>query len=156
MNNLPPWDLISLSDDRTISSMISSRCHPVRAIVNGATCVVYSSLKKDELKWIKAHYPDILRVIGEDGQPSFEVTVDDTMPGSVEDNLVVFGAPVSAEGYATITILVDPEAENVEDLVMEKFREPLQHLAEIEESIFMILKRQNKNDYLLRTQIIKM
>ena len=141
LSSMPPQEKVILSEDKTISEIINSQSLPVRAIINGATCVVYSSLKKDELRWVKATYPDLLRVIGENGRPAFEVTLDDEMPGSVEEDVVTFGAPVSAEGYATITVLIDPEAEDAGSLIMDKMKEPLQHLAEIEESVFMMMRR---------------
>jgi len=146
---------ISLSSSLVFRQLINSEQESIRAIIMGPTCTVFSSLKLKEWKWIRDHHSDFLKITDERGKISFSVELSDDMPGHIEDDRVVFGCMPSQDGYAIITVLLDPEAEEPEKLITDKLSEGIMKLAMVESMAMMAFRRVEDKSRTIRTRIIR-
>ena len=70
----------------------------------------------------------------------FGIEFDNEGPGSVPDDRVVFGNVVTDDGYATATVLLQPETDtNPGQLLLEKLGTGLNRLAETEQMALAML-----------------
>ena len=88
-----------------------------KAIVIGCACVVVSELTPDEIEGFKQFRPEDLRM--EQNGEDFRLSIDHG-PGHLESEEAVFSYAKSADGKATITLLVDPDEENKMKLIQEQ------------------------------------
>lgn len=107
-----------------------------KATIMGCACVIFSSLTPDEIKRYKSYHPEALRMIDEDsGEPVFSIDLDSKKPGSLTEDGAVFSTVTSADGKATITILIDPECEDRVSLVEAQIGGALLKLSELENQL---------------------
>ena len=105
-----------------------------KAIVMGCACVVISGLTPEEIDRFRRYDPEAL-TLKRDGETVYTVEIDREGPGSLEEDKAVYSAVKSANGKATITILLDPGAEDKAKLVQDRLGAPLLKLKELEEQI---------------------
>ena len=104
-----------------------------KAVVMGCACVVVSSLTPDEIDRFNRYDPDAL-VLKKDGEPVFSIRMDDG-PGTLLEDAANYSRTTSADGKATITILLDPDAEDKAALVQKDVGASLLKLDELEKQI---------------------
>ena len=104
-----------------------------KALVMGCACVVVSSLTPQEIDRFNRYDPDAL-VLRQEGEPVFSIRMDDG-PGSLLEDAANYSRTVSADGKATITILLDPDAEDKAALVRKNVGASLLKLDELEKQI---------------------
>lgn len=87
-----------------------------KAIVMGCACVVVSELTPEDVERRKRFDPDALVLKNEIGETVCELDLSDG-PGCMEADRIELSTTKSADGRATITILLDPDAEDKTDMV---------------------------------------
>ena len=109
--------------------------HP-RIIVLGSACIVVSSLSPDDIRRFKDFHPEVLQLRDdESGEVIFSLDMDEEGPGSLNDDSAVYSSIPSAGGKATMTILLDPSAEDRLKLVEKNIGGPFLRLIELEEHL---------------------
>ena len=142
--------------DRAIVTCLPNKDNGAQAIVVGSSCVVKSTLTPADIKRIKKFHPEALVMDDEDGEPVFAIDIDETMPGSINNNGACFGSATSTDGKATITIVLDPAAENTAELVYERLGRALMYLKEMEEHIAEVLPDLDTEEREIRSMIVQM
>ena len=105
-----------------------------KVIVLGCACVVISELTPEE---IERHSRYDLARLDETGDPQpagFTIDLDDG-PGHLDESGAVFSRTKSADGRATLTIILDPEEEDKVKMVQEHMGTALLRLRKAEEEI---------------------
>lgn len=102
--------------------------------VLGCAAVVVSAVTLEDWKLIEKHAPDALTIADEQGNTVFRVTTDNG-PGCLVKDHAEFGASVTQDGRATITILLDPDNEDKMGMVRDVLAGPLMDLIEIEKLV---------------------
>jgi len=105
------------------------------AVVVGSACVIKSTLTPDQIKQIKKLHPEWLTMVDDNGEPVFAMDIDETLPGSLNEYGAVFGNSTSSDGKATITVVIDPEAEDPAQVVEETLGGALLSLDEMETAL---------------------
>ena len=106
-----------------------------KALVAGCACVVFSVLTPEENDRFKQYQPEALKLIDENNpEDVFTLDIDDG-PGHVEETEAVYSRTKSADGKATITILLDPDEENKLGLAQKKIGRMLVKLQKLEEKL---------------------
>ena len=105
-----------------------------KAVIMGAACVIFSSLTPEEVDRFKAYRPESLILMDEDGEEIFTLDIDNG-PGNLSNEKAVLSRAKSAEGKATITILLNPEAEDKLDLVMKNLGPAMLRLETLENQL---------------------
>ena len=106
-----------------------------KAVVMGCACVVFSALTPEQIMRFKRYQPDLLKVT-DDYDPDSMFTLDiDNGPGHLDENGVLYSRTKSADGRATLTVLLDPEEVDKFSMVQEKMGLALSRLQGIEESL---------------------
>ena len=121
-------------DTATIAVLVN-KDNAAQAIVMASACVIKSTLTPEEIRNIKKLRPEMLEMVDEDGEPVFAIDIDENIPGTLNKYGACFGNAVSEDGKATITVVIDPAAEDPAKLVEEQFGHALLMLAEMEEAI---------------------
>ena len=113
-----------------------------RVLVAGCACIIFSRLTPEEIRQFKTYHPEAL-VMEDDitGEPVFAVDLDEESPGSLTSCGATFGKVTSADGKATITIVLDPASDNPAELVQQKLASPLLLLDEIEQQLVELLPK---------------
>ena len=101
-----------------------------KAIVMGCVCVVVSSFTPEEIERFEQYNPDALKLEGSD----FSIQIDDG-PGSLNDDCATFSRATTAEGKATITILLDPDTDDRIALVKNQVGAALLKLEQLEKQM---------------------
>ena len=108
----------------------------IRTLVAGSACVVFSCLTPDQIRRFQAWYPEALQLTDEKtGEVRFTLDRDDDGPGALREEQAVYGHAVSADGKATMTILIDPAADDPDRLVQENLGSALRNLAGLEKQL---------------------
>ena len=124
--------------------------------VVGSSAVVVSDVKLEDWKRIAKLAPESLVVYDEDDEPCFKVGVTEG-PGSITEYGVSFSASATgAEGKATVTTLLDPDAEDRLALVRETLGAALINLNEVEKEVPSILEEINKMEAEIDANIVLM
>lgn len=111
-------------------------------IIVGAAAVVKSGVRLED--WRKAlNFDPDLGLYDDDDNPLFTVDIDHG-PGCIGNNMAVFSAVPDREGYACITLIVDPEAEDKEKLVSDQLGLALARLIEVENNLDTVLQEADK------------
>ena len=105
-----------------------------RIQVLGCADVVVSAVDLEDWKLVEKHAPEALTITDETGKTVFRVSTDKG-PGCLVRDHAKFGAPVTQEGKATITILLDPDNEDRMGMVRDVLASPLLDLIEIEKLV---------------------
>ena len=143
-------------EDRAIVTCLPNKDNGAQAIIVGSSCVVKSTLTPADIKRIKKFHPEALVMEDEDGDPVFAIDIDEEMPGSINNNGACFGNATSSDGKATITIVLDPAAENTEDLVYERLGRALMYLKDMEEQLAEALPELDTEEREIRSMITRM
>ena len=142
-------------EDRAIVTCLPNKDNGAQAIVVGSSCVVKSTLTPAEIKRIKKFHPEALVMDDEDGDPVFAMDIDEEMPGSINNNGACFGNATSSDGKATITVVLDPTAEDTEELVYDRLGRALMYLKEMEEHIAEVLPELDTEEREIRSMITR-
>ena len=105
----------------------------------GCACVVVSSLEPEQIERYMWLDPEALTMTDDSGN-GFRISVDDG-PGRLENDEAVFSRVKTAEGKATITILLDPDIEDKKKAVLKDLGPALLKLDELEKRL---LGRENR------------
>ena len=101
-----------------------------KAVVMGCVCVVVSSFTSEEIERFGQYNPDAMKLEESD----FSIQIDDG-PGSLNDDCATFSRAATAEGKATITLLLDPDADDRIALVLNQVGAALLKLEELEKQM---------------------
>lgn len=142
--------------DRAIVSCLPNKDNGAQAIVVGSSCVVKSTLTPAEIKRIKKFHPEALVMDDENGEPVFAIDINEATPGSINENGACFGNATSTDGKATITVVLDPAAENTIDLVYERLGRALMYLKEMENHLAEVLPDLDTKEREIRSMIVGM
>ena len=142
--------------DRAIVTCLPNKDNGAQAIIVGSSCVVKSTLTPSDIKRIKQFHPEALVMDDEDGDPVFAIDIDEEMPGSINDNGACFGNATSSDGKATITVVLDPTAENTEELVYNQLGRALMYLKEMEDHVAEVLPDLDIEEREIRSMITRM
>ena len=104
-----------------------------KVVVMGCACVVVSSLTPEEIERFQRFAPDAL-VLTRDGEPVYSIELEEG-PGSVLEDRAIYSYAATADGKATITILLDPDAKDKMELVKKDIGASLLKLNELEQQI---------------------
>lgn len=142
--------------DRAIVTCLPNKDNGAQAIVVGSSCVIKSTLTPADIKRIKKFHPEALVMEDEDGDPVFAIDIDETGPGSINENGACFGNAVSTDGKATITVVIEPTVENPIDLVYERLGRALLCLKDMEEQLAETIPDLETEEREIRSMIIGM
>ena len=106
-----------------------------KVLLFGCAAMVVSDFTPDELMYFKKHNPDVLKLKGEDGKTVFTVDIREDGPGFLDDESAVFSMVRSGNGKATITVLVDPDADDKTATLRNMLKTGLQYLHCVEVQI---------------------
>ena len=120
-------------------------------ILAGTTAVVKSANKLED--WKKAlEYDPELGLYDDNDEPYFKVFIDEG-PGSMNDSGVCFSDVADANGYAVVTILLDPTDEDKKGLAKKKLGNALLNLIEIENNLGEVIRDANEADRKIEEKI---
>ena len=142
--------------DHTIVSCFANKDNGAQATVVGSSCVVKSTLTPADIKRVKKFHPEALMMDDEDGVPVFAIDIDEDTPGEINNNGACFGNATSSDGKATITIVIDPTAEDPAELVYEKLGRALMYLKEMEKHIAEVLPDMDTEEREIRSMITRL
>ena len=129
----------------------------IRILQGGYSALVLSSLTGEEWNQILRDYPQLLGITNDRGEPVFSIGFDNEGPGCVMDDHVVFGNVVTDDGYATATILLQPEEDtNPGQLLLDKLGTGLNRLAETEQMALAVLYGPGKIQRNIRHRIVRL
>ena len=117
-----------------------------RIQVLGCAAVVISAVDLEDWKLVEKHDPDALTTVDGKGNVLFRVTTDNG-PGCLVKERAEFGASVTQDGKATITILLDPDNDDKMGMVRDALAGPLMDLIAIEKTVPAL-----KNDVLKKLE----
>ena len=106
------------------------------AKVMGNACVITSTMKLEDLALVAKYRPDELKLYKDDNKEKgeiFAVALTQTSAGSLNKFGAVFGPTTAADGSATITLLIDPDEDDVAKMLEDKIGAGLLYLDKIEE-----------------------
>lgn len=112
--------------------------------VAGAAAVLTSGVKLEDWKRIAKLMPEMM--VLEDAETNdvlFRVSVDEG-PGSVNEYGVLFGNVTNQYGYATVTVLLDPEAEDKLGIVKTRMGQAILKLNTLESEVPNTLEKITK------------
>ncbi len=138
-----------------MSTVANENAIGTKAVVMGCACVIFSSLTPDEIKRFKTFHPEALNAVDDEGDTSFSIDIDDG-PGQITSEGATFSRVTSANGKATITILIDPEIDDPMNTVKERIGGPLMSLIEIEEQLTEMLPKLDEEEKAISQQITRL
>lgn len=153
--DMPIGELIG-GAERCIISCMANKDNGAQAVIVGSSCVVKSTLTPDEIKKMKKLHPEALTMVDEDGEPVFAIDIDERTPGSINSFGACFGNATSSDGKATITVLLEPTAENPDDLVYDKLGKALSNLDMMENELREMLPELHEEERRVRAMITRM
>lgn len=118
-----------------------------RCVIMGCACIITSALTVEQIEQYKLCRPEPLELT-DDNKTIVALDIDDG-PGYIDGNNVVYSRVKDPEGRATITLLLDPEAEDKVELVRKRIGATLLRLNDLEEQML-----QKIGD--VETEIVKM
>ena len=113
-----------------------------KAVVFGCACVIISELTPEDVKRYQLYQPDMLTLADE----SYKVDLDDDGPGCICDDRASLSKTTSADGKATITVLLDPENDDKTELVRAKIGPCLVKLDRLENQLLAGLEEITKEE----------
>ena len=146
---------LGLTEKCTISAL-ANKDNAAQAVIAGSACIIKSTLTPEEIKQLKKLHPEALKMVDEEGEAVFAVDIDPESPGSINNYGACFGNATSDDGKATITVLLDPTAENTPDLVYEKLGKALSYLDEMEEQIAEVIPQLAEEEARIKGMIVKL
>ena len=122
--------------------------------VLGCAAVVVSAVNLEDWKLIEAHSPESLEIKSDGGNTVFRVRTN-CGPGYLAKDCAVFGTPTTADGKATITILLDPDTDDKTGMIQDALADPLMKLIEMEGTVPEIMDKVLRNQKEAATHIIR-
>ena len=122
-----PW----VTDDNPAAG--GSVVYPPKAKIIGCACIIASAFTVDELRDFQRYMPEALTKRDEKGEPIFAISLDETSPGSLNKYGATFSRKATKAGNATITNLLDPECDDMEDMVRDQLGSAILRLVDMEE-----------------------
>ncbi len=117
-----------------------------RVLVAGCACVITSLLTYEEIERYKRYHPEALTMVDEDdGHAVFTIDVTDG-PGCLTKSRAEFSRMKSADGKATITVLLAPDINDKEAAVKAQICPCLAHLDELEQQLLEKLSMLNDEE----------
>ena len=89
-----------------------------KVMIIGCACIIISSLTPEDIDRVRLYEPKAL-TLTRDGEPCFSIDIGPG-PGSITGSNAVYSRATAAGGKATITILLDPEMEDMTIAVSDK------------------------------------
>lgn len=105
-----------------------------KVIIAGCACVYFSNLTPEDVDRFKTFAPEALTMYDEDDEAVFSLDIDDG-PGRITPEKAVLSRSKSADGKATVTMLIDPECEDKLRLIQEKIGPAILQLEDLEEQL---------------------
>ncbi len=135
-----------------MDSMFNTCPSQPTVLIAGAACIVFSCFTPDEIRLFKTFRPEALQMKDADTkEPVFTMDLDeDGGPGSIKEDGAVFSEVSSADGKATITVLIDPSAKNRTELVEEKIGGALKRLMYLQEMLKKQLPEVKQEQQIIR------
>lgn len=134
---------LGITKDCRLSSIVKID-NAARINVSGCAAVVVSDVKLDDWKRIAKMDPDSLALIDEETEEVMFRVCTGEGPGSMNENGVMFGTAVDGEGKATVTILLDPQAEDKLEMIRDSVGRALLDLNALEAEVPTILEQINE------------
>lgn len=126
-----------------------------RVFIMGCACVITSDLTPEQIGMYKKYHPEALVLTDEDsGEEIFQLDMDDG-PGMLVKEKAVLSHVTTADGRATITIVLDPAIEDRTETFLEKCGTGLSRLFELEQHLKDNLENLNQDVGKLRGMITK-
>ena len=125
-----------VGDECRLSSIVKID-NAAQVKINGAAAVVTSALRLEDWKRIEKYAPELLKIVDpETNDVLFKVKTCECGGGSINKNGVCFGPETyaTAEGYATVTVVLNVDVEDKRAAVKELMGSALMDLKTIEES----------------------
>ena len=130
---------LGVTEECRLSSIVKID-NAAKLVIAGSAAVLTSGVKLEDWKRIQEMAPEQLTMVDENEEPFFKVEVGEG-PGTVSAFGVEFASETTnQEGKATVTVLLDPEAEDKVALVKKKIGPSLLHLNDLEKEVPDILK----------------
>lgn len=107
-----------------------------RAVVMGCACIVTSRFTVEELEKFHNYLPDALVLKGDSGEELYKIEIQEEISGGciLEDH-ICYSRAKTPEGKATVTLLIDPEAEDKAVVIGEAFGPALLLLEKLEQQL---------------------
>lgn len=132
----------SLSDmgvtEKCFLSVVVKADNAASAMIAGGAVVITSALKRSDIELVKKYRKNALTLFegeGKDKEPVFCIDLTENSAGHINNNGVTFGPTASADGNATVTLIVDPDIEDVAEFFADKYGSALLQLQKLEETI---------------------
>ena len=125
-----PWET-----DDSLPETLESMVYPLKAMVIGSACVIFSAFSPNVLQDFQNFLPEAMIMRNTSGEPVFTVSLDVSSPGSLDKSSAVFSRRTANKGKATITIMIDPEVDDPREAIITIFGSAILHLLELEESM---------------------
>jgi len=142
-------------EEKVVISVLAHKDNAAKAVISGSACVVTSAMTAEQIKRYKKFHPEALVMYDEDDEPVFAIGYNDKTPGSIDNNGAVFGPATDAEGHATITVLLDPTKEDVENDVYEKLGRALLNLNDLEEQLIAGIAKLDEEEASIKAKITR-
>ena len=110
-------------EDSCVLSVIVKTANAARATIAGSSCIVTSDISLETLKTIKKYRPKALNLYEGEGKEKelvFSIDLSEKTGGNMNKYGATFGPHASADGKATLTLLIDPEETEPLKAVTEK------------------------------------
>ena len=106
-----------------------------RATILGCACVITSKLTVGQLENYRKYLPDALKLKdGISGKVVFSIDLEDG-PGSIHSEKAFYSRTKTPGGWATATLVLDPEIEDKAELVRKRIGNALITLDQLEDSL---------------------
>ncbi len=126
-------------------SFFSTGAAQSRVLIAGSACVVFSRLTPEDINLFKSLRPESLMMSEKDSDEiAFSLDIRDEEPGSLTEDQALFSTIPSADGKATITILLDPSCKDRQGLVEKKLGPSLRLLSDLEDKLLSQLPEVRK------------
>lgn len=130
---------LGVANECRLSSIVKID-NAAKLVIAGAAAVLTSDVKLADWNRIQEMSPEALTMVDEDEEPYFKVAVGEG-PGTIGEYGIEFAnETTNQEGKATVTVLLDPEAEDKIALVKKNIGPALLNLIELEKEVPDILK----------------
>ena len=126
-----------------------------KVLVAGCACVIFSALTPDEIRRLQRLHPEAMKLVDEGTKETLfriEMT-EEGQPGDIEDQFARFSSTMDAKGKATITIVLDPGAEDKPGLVRDKLSKTIQNLIRTENQALKALPKLEEEEKEITGQI---
>ena len=130
---------LGVTNECRLSSIVKID-NAAKLVIAGAAAVLTSDVKLEDWKRIQEMSGESLTLVDEDDEPFFKVSVGEG-PGAASEYGIEFAdETTNQDGKATVTVLLDPTAEDKVGLVKKKIGPALLNLIELEKEVPNILK----------------